>query len=138
MAITFENVIYERVISNIHDIIANEFSVQIFFDNHVGHSFVITPVSDENIDTINAGQLREVTVAISYQLPSNDYITKQHMKQVTMVTERLKRLLFNNNTYAVSGVNQFRNGRIVNIEYQQEEDTMGSVTTFSCETMELV
>ncbi len=33
MPITFTNVIYDRVIDNLHDIIANEFGIQIFMTN---------------------------------------------------------------------------------------------------------
>ena len=48
MAITFNNVIYDRVIDNLHSIIANEFGIQIFYDEHKGNqSFLIEPVSDD-------------------------------------------------------------------------------------------
>ena len=48
MAITFENVIFDRVLDNINDIIANEFGIQIFYDEHQGNqSFLLQPVSDE-------------------------------------------------------------------------------------------
>jgi len=119
MAISFENVIFDRVIENINDIIANEFGIQIFYDEHQGNqSFLLQPVSDEILDTLSSGQIREVTIM--------------------MVTERLKRLLFNNNTYSVSGTNQFRNGSVGSVEYEQEDDKIRSTTTFSCQTLELV
>lgn len=53
-------------------------------------------------------------------------------------TERLKRLLFNNNTFSVSGENQFRNGSVGSVEYEQEDDKIRSITTFTCQTLELV
>ena len=139
MAITFENVIFDRVIENINDIIANEFGIQIFYDEHQGNqSFLLQPVSDEILDTLSSGQIREVTISIQYELDLSNKINKNSFKQVMMVTERLKRLLFNNNTYSVSGTNQFRNGSVVSVEYEQEDDKIRSTTTFSCQTLELV
>jgi len=65
-------------------------------------------------------------------------ITKNSFKQVMSITERLKRLLFNNNTFSVSGENQFRNGSVGSVEYEQEDDKIRSITTFTCQTLELV
>tara|TARA_Y100000401_G_C8142209_1_gene135414 strand:+ start:58 stop:477 length:420 start_codon:yes stop_codon:yes gene_type:complete len=139
MAISFENVIFERIIESVNTIIADEFSIQIFYDEHQGNqSFLIQPVSDEIVDTLSHGQIREVTINIQYELDLSNKITKNAFKQVMSITERLKRLLFNNNTYSVSGSNQFRNGSVANIAYEQEEDILRSITTFSCQTLELV
>ena len=139
MAITFENVIFDRIIDNINSIIANEFGIQIFYDEHKGNqSFLVQPVSDEIIDTLSHGQIREVAISIQYELDLSNQITKNSFKQVMSVTERLKRLLFNNNTYSVSGTNQFRNGSVGSIEYEQEDDKIRSITTFTCQTLELV
>jgi|TARA_R100000426_G_C4748502_1_gene82392 hypothetical protein len=139
MAISFENVIFERIIESVNTIIADEFSIQIFYDEHQGNqSFLIQPVSDEIVDTLSHGQIREVTINIQYELDLSNKITKNAFKQVMSITERLKRLLFNNNTYSVSGSNKFRNGSVANIAYEQEEDILRSITTFSCQTLELV
>ncbi len=80
----------------------------------------------------------KVTISIQYELDLSNKINKNSFKQVMMVTERLKRLLFNNNTYSVSGTNQFRNGSVGSVEYEQEDDKIRSTTTFSCQTLELV
>ena len=139
MAITFENVIFDRVLDNINDIIANEFGIQIFYDEHKGNqSFLLQPVSDEILDTLSSGQIREVTISIQYELDLSNKINRNSFKQVMMITERLKRLLFNNNTYSVSGTNQFRNGSVESVIYEQEDDKIRSTTTFSCQTLELV
>jgi hypothetical protein len=139
MAITFENVIFDRVIDNLNSIIANEFGIQIFYDEHQSNqSFLLQPVSDEVIDTLSHGQIREVTVNIQYELDLSNNITKNSFKQVMSITERLKRLLFNNNTFSVSGENQFRNGSVGSVEYEQEDDKIRSITTFTCQTLELV
>ena len=139
MAISFENVIFDRVLENVNSIIANEFGIQIFYDEHQGNqSFLLQPVSDEIIDTLSSGQIREVTISIQYELDLSNKINKNSFKQVMMITERLKRLLFNNNTYSVSGTNQFRNGSVGSVIYEQEDDKIRSTTTFSCQTLELV
>jgi uncharacterized protein YlaN (UPF0358 family) len=139
MAITFENVIFDRVIDNLNSIIANEFGIQIFYDEHQGNqSFLLQPVTDEVLDTLSHGQIREVTVNIQYELDLSNNITKNSFKQVMSITERLKRLLFNNNTFSVSGENQFRNGSVGSVEYEQEGDKIRSITTFTCQTLELV
>jgi hypothetical protein len=139
MAITFENVIFDRIIDNLNSIIANEFGIQIFYDEHQGNqSFLLQPISDEIIDTLSHGQIREVAINIQYELDLSNKITKNSFKQVMSITERLKRLLFNNNTYSVSGVNQFRNGSVGSVEYEKEDDKVRSVTTFTCQTLELV
>jgi len=139
MAITFENVIFDRVIDNLNSIIANEFGIQIFYDEHQGNqSFLLQPVTDEVLDTLSHGQIREVTVNIQYELDLSNNITKNSFKQVMSITERLKRLLFNNNTFSVSGENQFRNGSVGSVEYEQEDDKIRSITTFTCQTLELV
>ena len=139
MAITFENVIFDRVIDNLNSIIANEFGIQIFYDEHQGNqSFLLQPVTDEVLDTLSHGQIREVTLNIQYELDLSNNITKNSFKQVMSITERLKRLLFNNNTFSVSGENQFRNGSVGSVEYEQEDDKIRSITTFTCQTLELV
>ena len=139
MAITFENVIFDRVIDNLNSIIANEFGIQIFYDEHQGNqSFLLQPATDEVLDTLSHGQIREVTVNIQYELDLSNNITKNSFKQVMSITERLKRVLFNNNTFSVSGKNQFRNGSVGSVEYEQEGDKIRSITTFTCQTLELV
>tara|TARA_R110001606_G_scaffold375220_1_gene533413 strand:+ start:567 stop:989 length:423 start_codon:yes stop_codon:yes gene_type:complete len=140
MAITYENVIYDRVIDSLHSLIANEFSIPIYFDNHDGNqSFLITPDVDSNIDTLATGQIREVTVNISYELNDPGNYTKNNIKQVTEIKERLKRLLHNNKTYyADSGENKYRNGIVQSINYEREDDISRGVIIFSCQTMELI
>ncbi len=139
MPITYENVIYDRVIDSLHSIIANEFNIPICYDEHKDNqSFLIVPDNDENLDTLAGGQVREVTVDISYELNSAGDYTKNSVKQVTEVVERLKRLLHNNKTYSVSGTNKFRNGIIQNIKYEREDNFSRGITTFSCQTMELI
>ena len=142
MAVTYENVIYDRVIENLHSIIADEFSIPISFDAHEGNqSFLITPVSDELEDSLTSGQTRNCEVEISYQLASSGNYTKNSVKQVSEIAERLKRLLYNNRNYAVSGTTKFFNGIVNGITYERDEDNdelLRSILSFTCTTMELV
>ena len=142
MAVTYENVIYDRVINNLHSIVANEFSIPVYFDAHEGNqSFLITPVSDELEDSLTSGQTRNCEVEISYQLASSGNYTKNSVKQVSEIAERLKRLLYNNRNYAVSGTTKFFNGIVSGINYERDEDNdelLRSILSFTCTTMELV
>ena len=142
MAVTYENVIYDRIINNLHSIIADEFSIPIHFDAHEGNqSFLITPVSDELEESLTSGQIRNCEVEISYQLTSSGNYTKNSVKQVSEIAERLKRLLYNNRNYAVSGTTKFYNGIVNGVTYERDEDDDGllrSILSFTCTTMELV
>ena len=142
MAVTYENVIYDRVINNLHSIMADEFSIPIYFDAHEGNqSFLITPVSDELEESLTSGQIRNCEVEISYQLTSSGNYTKNSVKQVSEIAERLKRLLYNNRNYAVSGTTKFFNGIVNGINYERDEDNeelLRSILSFTCTTMELV
>ena len=142
MAVTYENVIYDRVINNLHSIVANEFSIPVYFDAHEGNqSFLITPVSDELEESLTSGQIRNCEVEISYQLTSSGNYTKNSVKQVSEIAERLKRLLYNNRNYAVSGTTKFYNGIVSGVTYERDEDDDGllrSILSFTCTTMELV
>ena len=142
MAVTYENVIYDRIINNLHSIMADEFSMPIYFDAHEGNqSFLITPVSDELEESLTSGQIRNCEVEISYQLTSSGNYTKNSVKQVSEIAERLKRLLYNNRNYAVSGTTKFYNGIVNGVTYERDEDDDGllrGIVSFTCTTMELV
>ena len=142
MAITYENVIFDRVINSLQTIIADEFNIQVYFDEHEGNqSFLITPGEDELEDSLTSGQIRHYTVSIEYQLQSAGNYTKNSVKQVSAITERMKRLLYNNRNYIVSGTTKFYNGIVENIVYERDEEDQSilrSNTSFTCATMELV
>jgi|TARA_R100001530_G_scaffold80907_1_gene56489 hypothetical protein len=141
MAITYENVI-DRVISGLHTLIADEFSIPILFDEHEGNqSFLITPVSDSLIDFAASSQTRNYAVEISYQVQSSGNYTKNVVKQITEMTERLKRLLYNNSAYSPSDSYKWHDGRVQSIEYSRNEDDnsiINSVTGFECTIGEVI
>jgi hypothetical protein len=144
MAITYENVIYDRVIDSLQTILANEFSIPVLFDDTAergNQSFLITPAGDDLEESVVTGQVRNYTVSINYELRSAGNYTKNSVKQVTEITERLKRLLYNNRTYSVSGTNRFYNGSVNTIAYERDEDDPGiirSITSLTVTTMELI
>ena len=142
MAVTYENVLFDRVISGLHTLIADEFSIPILFDEHEGNqSFLITPVSDSLIDFAANSQTRAYAVEISYQVQSSGDYTKNVVKQITEMTERLKRLLYNNSAYSPSDSYKWHDGRVQSIEYSRNEDDnsiINSVTGFECTIGEII
>ena len=142
MAITYENVIFDRCLENIHLLIANEFNAPGYFDKHEGnHSFLITPVEDVLEESLASGQIRNSTTQISYELKAGGNYTKNSVKQISEITERLKRLLYNNRNYSVSGSIKFYNGLVDEVTYSRDPDDQSilrSVISFTCTTMELV
>ncbi len=48
--------------------------------------------------------------------------TKLTLKQVSEIAERMKRLIYNNRNYTVSGSRQFYNANVSSIEYARDED----------------
>ena len=142
MAVTYENVLFDRVISGLHTLKADEFSTPILFDEHEGNqSFLITPVSDSLIDFAANSQTRNYAVEISYQVQSSGDYTKNVVKQITEMTERLKRLLYNNSAYSPSDSYKWHDGRVQSIEYSRNEDDnsiINSVTGFECTIGEVI
>jgi|TARA_R100000049_G_C1897031_1_gene48241 hypothetical protein len=140
MAITYENVIYDRVIDSLQTILADEFSIPVLFDEHEGNqSFLITPVDDTLITLISKGQARTYIVNISYQLDSGGNYTKNSVKQVTEIAERVKRIIFNNTAYSPSSTYKWHDGRIESIVYSRDEDDpslLNAVLQFNCASME--
>ena len=144
MAITYENVIYDRVIDSMNTILADEFNISVVFDETAdrgNQSFLVTPGEDNQVDTLASGQLRQVTVVINYELKTGGNYTKNSISQVSNLAERLKRLLYNNKNYAVSGTTKYFNGSVESITYERDEDNnelLRAITSFTCQTLELV
>ena len=142
MAISYENVVYDRVIESLSSIIADEFSIPILYDAHEGNQrFLITPIADELNELLTSGQTRNVEVNISYELLRSGNYTKNSVKQVSEIAERLKRLLYNNKVYDVSGSNKYFNGSVESIIYERDEDNdelLRAITSFTCQTLEIV
>lgn len=84
MAITYENVVFDRVIESLNTLLGNEFSIPIRYDEHKGNqSFLITLGEDELVDYNSDGQTRIYSIDISYEVVSGGEYNKNHIKQVS-------------------------------------------------------
>ena len=138
MAITYTNTIYDDVMESLATLINDEFSIPVYYDEHKPpQSFLLTPQSDNLITHLSSGMERAYEIEINYQLKSGGQYTKNNMKQVSNIMERLKRLIFNNISYS-SGVKWFDAG-IISIEYERDEDDeslLRGIGIFNCTNIE--
>ena len=60
MAITFENVHYDRVIDSLNTLLSNEFSIPVRYDEYtLPQSFLLLPQSDDLAEVLSFCQTRE-------------------------------------------------------------------------------
>ena len=139
MAITYENVVYDRVIESLYALLGNEFGIPIRFDEHKGNqSFLITPNEDELIELISNGQTRQYNIIINYQVVSGSSYGRKQIKQVTEIAERVKRLIHNNTAYSPSDVYKWHDGKVDNINYSQLEEVLSVNMEFTCISLESI
>lgn len=144
MAITYENVIYDRIIENLYSLIADEFNIEISLDANYerpNQGFLITPSSDSLIELLADGQSRDYTVEIDYQLRLSGNYTKNSYKQLTEIAERMKRLIHNNTSYSPGGSYKWHEARIQNVVFERNEDdpTISNVIMqFNCTSTEVL
>jgi len=139
MAITYENVVFDRIIESLNTLLADEFSIPIRYDEHKGNqSFLITPGEDELIELISGGQSRTYSILISYEITSGGEYTKNNVKQVSEIAERVKRLIHNNTAYTPSDVYKWHDGRIETITYSREDGILKANLEFNCTVTEVL
>lgn len=135
----YENIVFERIIDPLQSIIANEFKIPVYFDEHKGNqSFMIEPVDNILVEILsgNGAEEREHTIEISYELKSGGKYGKSGFKKVSNTTEHLKRILQNN----VNKSDAWFNGSCTGIEYARDEDDpsiLTSLITFEASTLEI-
>ena len=136
MAITFENVHHDRVIDSLNTLLSNEFSIPVRYDDYtLPQSFLLLPESDDLIEQLSIGQVREYGVSIGYQLKIGGKYGKQNMKQVSSKAEQVKRLIINNTAYSPSSSYKWHGANITSIEYEKDEDDpslLRALMTFNC------
>ena len=136
MAITFENIHYDRVIDSLNTLLSDEFSIPVRYDDYIlPQSFLLLPESDDLIEPLNSGQSREYGVSIGYQLKIGGKYGRQNMKQVSSKAEQVKRLIFNNTSYAPSSSHKCHGANIASVEYETDEDDpslLRALMTFNC------
>jgi hypothetical protein len=121
MAITFSNTIYNDIIETLATLINDEFNIPVYYDEHKPpQSFLLVPESDDLVTNLSTGTQREYTILVNYELKSGGQYTKNNMKQVSNIMERLKRLIHNNNSY--SGGATWFDANITSIEYNRDEE----------------
>ena len=139
MAISYSNTIYDDIMETLATLINDEFSIAVYYDEHKPpQSFVLIPTSDELVVNLSSGTQREYEIEVNYQLKIGGQYTKDNMKQVSNIMERLKRLVYNNTSYS-SGATWF-GANISSIEYERDEDDQSllrGVGTFNCQNIEV-
>lgn len=140
MAITFTNIIFDEIIENLTKIINDEYNLKVYYDEHKGNqSFLIIPVSDDFVTNLSSGIQREYTLEVNYQLKIAGQYTKNNIKQVSNIMERLKKLVFNNKILS-NGAEWF-DAQINNVSYERDEDDdtlLRGIATFSCQNIEVI
>jgi len=143
MPITFENVIFDRIIEALQGLLTNEFSIPVYFDTEEARGnqyFVLTPASDSLVEQVPSALTRGYAIDIFYQLKLGGAYTKNTFKQVSNIAERVKRLVFNNTAYSPSDVYKWHDGSVETIEYERDEDSpelINATISFSCVSMEV-
>ena len=140
MAITFTNTIYDDVMESLSTLINDEFSIAVYYDEHRGNqSFLLVPDSDELVTYMSTGSQREYGILVNYQLKFGGQYTKNNIKQVSNIMERLKRLILNNVSY--SNGEKWFGANISSIEYEIDEDDptlLRGIGTFNCQNIEVI
>ena len=140
MPTDFTNIIFDEIIEKLASIINNEFSVPIYYDEHKGNqSFVLTPQSDELVTYLSSGVQRAYQIEVNYQLKIGGQFTKNNMKQVSNIMERLKRLVYNERTQ--SNGSEWFSANISSIEYERDEDDstlLRGIAIFECQNTEVM
>ena len=140
MPISFSNTFYDDILGTLSSLIHNEFSINVLYDEHKGNqSFLLSPQSDELIEDLSTGLHREYTIQISYELKAGGQYTKNSLKQVSSVLERLKRLIYNNKSYSSGSVWFDANLQSINYERDEEDLTiLRGVAIFNCQNIEVI
>jgi hypothetical protein len=120
-------------------LINDEFAIPVHYDEHRGNqSFLLIPESDTLVTYMSSGAQREYNILVNYQLKFGGQYTKNNIKQVSNVMERLKRLVFNNVSY--SNGEKWFDANISSIEYEIDEDDptlLRGIGTFNCQNIEV-
>ena len=137
--ITYTN-ISNTIIGKIANIIGDEVSIPITFDEHKGnHSILIVPLEDSLIDLLARGQSREYSILISYELSTGGNMSENTFKQISNTAEHIKRLFAPDNNADVSGY--WIAGQISSVVYERDEEDetkIRALINFNCIYVESV
>jgi len=137
--ITYTN-ISNTIIGKVANIIGDEVSIPITFDEHKGnHSILIVPLEDSLIDLLARGQSREYSILISYELSTGGNMSENTFKQISNTAEHIKRLFAPDNNADVSGY--WIAGQISSVVYERDEEDetkIRALINFNCIYVESV
>ena len=135
--ITYTNQI-SNIIGKVANIIGDEVSILITFDEHKGNqSILIVPQEDNLIDLLAQGQSREYSILISYELSTGGNMSENTFKQISNTAEHIKRLFAPDNNADVSGY--WIAGQISQVVYERDEDDetkIRALINFNCINVE--
>jgi|TARA_Y100000310_G_scaffold211174_1_gene211907 hypothetical protein len=134
--ITYANII-NNIIGKVANIIGDEVSIPITFDEHKGnHSILIVPQEDNLLDLFAQGQSREYSILISYELTTGGNMSENTFKQLSNTAEHIKRLFAPDNNATVT--DYWFGGRVESVTYERPEDESKilALITFTCTYME--
>ena len=135
--ITYTN-ISNTIIGKVANIIGDEVSIPITFDEHKGnHSILIVPLEDNLGEVFASGQTRDYTVIISYELSTGGNMSENTFKQISNTAEHIKRLFAPDNNSTVT--DYWFNGKIESVVYERDEDDetkIRSIISFNCTSLE--
>lgn len=125
----YENIIFDRIIDDLNQLLRNEFNIPVRYDNHIGNqSFLVSLLEDSLSESFTIGQVREYAFNIEYNLINSDKYHKTQIKQVSNTVERVKRLIFNNTNKS----NSWHFGRIESSNIANVDNALQSSIQFNC------
>jgi hypothetical protein len=144
MAITFTNHLATNILSPLEALIKAEFTIPVCYDvDYVQRGtnwFNLRPVSDEVVEDLASGHIRNYEVNIQYyRVVSGQHRRDTHIDSVSAIMERVKRLIRNNTSHETF----FFNGQLSNINYQADPGDVSSdvllvEATFNANVLEVV
>jgi hypothetical protein len=144
MAITFTNHLSTNILSPLEALIKAEFTIPVCYDvDYVQRGtnwFNLRPVSDEVVEDLASGHIRNYEVNIQYyRVVSGQHRRDTHIDSVSAIMERVKRLIRNNTSHETF----FFNGQLSNINYQADPGDVSSdvllvEATFNANVLEVV
>lgn len=144
MAITFTNHLATNILSPLEALIKAEFTIPVCYDvDYVQRGtnwFNLRPVSDEVVEDLASGHIRNYEVNIQYyRVVSGQHRRDTHIDSVSAIMERVKRLIRNNTSHETF----FFNGQLSNINYQADPGDVSSdvllvEATFIANVLEVV
>tara|TARA_R100000231_G_scaffold47622_1_gene40824 strand:+ start:305 stop:814 length:510 start_codon:yes stop_codon:yes gene_type:complete len=121
-ALTYSNIIHEKIIIGLTNLLNQEFKTPVLFDEHKGNqSFLLMDQSDSLVAYLSNAEHREFSLTVQYRLKQPSYgHSVNTLNAVSLKMERLRKLIFTNRTLN-NGADWF-DARIESVEYLKDEE----------------